>query len=241
MGHKTIIIIGEHEPGFPAHERLRDAVRHASSALDVVVNTRWYTNDELARRPGLVEDGSAIIVAPRGSRPTRVLPAAVIAALKTAREHDTPTLATGDGQELSLIEFGRNVAGIPGAASAFYDEDAKDPIVKEVMLRDGADRIAGTLDLEVRADPVLSPWLPPVRREEQVDLTHVLNPDYVPVLEEAGLHLAGTDAVTGRPFLLTFPANRWHVAAAFLPQLRTSEREPHPLFVGLLSHATGLV
>ena len=88
------------------------------------------------------------------------------------------------------------------------------------------------LDLLVRKDPVLAPFLPASRREEPLDLTYGINLDYASALEEAGLRPAGFDAVTNRPYLFVFEPNRWHVTAAFLPQMASEPGRPHPLFIG---------
>ena len=97
------------------------------------------------------------------------------------------------------------------------------------------------LDLVVRPDPVLAPFLAPARREEPIDLSYAINLDYASALEEAGLRPAGVDAVTNRPYLFVYEPNRWHVTAAFLPQMASSPGNPHPLFLGLVAHAAGRV
>jgi CTP synthase len=231
MPHATILIIGDREADFPAHDRLLDAVEHATADAGVVVNTRWVGNDELAMRPHLAAEAAGVILAPRGARTLRVFPEATVQALRLVRERGVPFLATGDAHDLVLVEIARNVAGIKDAASTFYDEEAGDPVVKELPRRR-----TGTLDLLVRPDPVLMPFLPPSRREEAIDAGHGINPDYAFALEEAGLRPAGLDAVSGWPHLFVYQPNRWHVTAAFLPQTSSVEARPHPLFAGFVRH-----
>jgi hypothetical protein len=36
--------------------------------------------------------------------------------------------------------------------------------------------------------------------------------------------------------LFVYEPNRWHVTAAFLPQLASAPGRPHPLFAGFLGH-----
>jgi CTP synthase len=237
---KTILIIGDHEAGFGPHDRLLDAIEHASAETDVVVNTRWVGNDDLLARPHLVSDAAAVVLAPRATHTYRVVPEPTLQALKLVRDRNVPFLATGDAHDLVLVEVARNVMGMKEAGSRFYDEEAGDPVVKELPRRRSVTRRSGgLLDLLVRHDPVLAPFLPPTRREEPLDLLYAINLDYASALEEAGLKPAGFDAVTNRPYLFVFEPNRWHVTAAFLPQLASAPGQPHPLFMGLLAHAAG--
>src|SRR5262245_62080050 len=135
MAHKTILIIGDHEAGFRAHDRLLDAIEHASVDMEMVVNTRWVGNDDLAHRPHLVADAKGVILAPRSTRTYRVFPEPIVQALRLVRERNVPFLATGDSHDLVLIEIARNVMGMKEAGSRFYDEDAADPVVKELPRR----------------------------------------------------------------------------------------------------------
>jgi CTP synthase len=242
MTLKTILIIGDHAAGFRPHDRLLDAIEHASTEAGVVVNTRWVGNDDLAHRPHLVTDAAGVILAPRAPSTYRVVPEPTIQALRIVRERNIPFLATGDAHDLVLVEVARNVMGMKEAGSRFYDEDAADPVVKELpRRRTVTKRSGGLLDLLVRQDPVLAAWMPAARREEPVDLAHAINLDYASALEEAGLRPAGFDAVTNRPYLFVYEPSRWHVTAAFLPQLASAPGRPHPLFSGFVAHASGRV
>jgi CTP synthase len=232
MTHETILIIGDREPDFAPHDRLLEAVEHASADAGVVVNTRWVGNDALALRPSLVAEAAGVILAPRRSRTMRIFPEATLQALRVVRERQIPFLATGDAHDLVIIEVSRDVIGMKGAGSTFYDDNVCDAVVKDLP----KGRRTGLIDLLVRPHPVILPFLPPERREEAIDLTHAINLDYVFALEEAGLHPVGVDAVSGWPHLFVYAPNRWHVTAAFLPQMASAPGHPHPLIAGLLAH-----
>jgi CTP synthase len=239
MTLKTILIIGDHAAGFRPHDRLLEAVEHASSAAGIVLNTRWVGNDDLAARPHLVTDAAGVMLAPRAPHTYRVMPEPILQALRLVRERDVAFLATGDAHDLVLVEVARNVMGMREAGSRFYDEEAADPVVKELpRRRTTTKRSGGLLDLLVRQDAVLAPWMPASRREEPIDLGFAINLDYASALEEAGLRPAGFDAVTNRPYLFVYEPSRWHVTAAFLPQLASAPGHPHPLFAGFVAHAS---
>ncbi|HYC76898.1 MAG TPA: hypothetical protein VEI02_04635 [Planctomycetota bacterium] len=238
MAYKQVLILGEHDPGHDAHVAIADALRDASDRAGAVVNTRWLGGDDLAERPGLVAEADGVVLAPRGPRAHRVFPAPVVAALRTVRERRIPFLGLGDAHELVLIELARNVLGMAGAGSTYYDDDLKDPVVKELP-EPRSGRRPRLLDVAIRDDAVLGPYLPRGRREEPARLTHGVNADYAVALEEAGLRVAGTDVLTQRPCLWALEGAPWHVTAAFLPQLGGRPGAPHPLFAGFVAHVVG--
>lgn len=53
----------------------------------------------------------------------------MIAAIKSARESNTPFLGICLGMQLAVIEYARNVCGIPLAASAEFDEHTTEPLI----------------------------------------------------------------------------------------------------------------
>src|SRR5690606_22842352 len=52
-----------------------------------------------------------------------------VRAIRYARENGVPFLGICLGLQAAVIEFARNVAGIDGATSAEFDEDARHPVV----------------------------------------------------------------------------------------------------------------
>mgnify|MGYP003573391616 CR=1 FL=1 len=67
------------------------------------------------------------------------------------------------------------------------------------------------------------------------DVVTGLNPDYAEAIEGTGCLPAMMSAGTNRPVLHVLEGRRWYVTAAFLPQLRSTDEAPHPLFAGLMN------
>jgi CTP synthase (UTP-ammonia lyase) len=65
-----------------------------------------------------------------------------------------------------------------------------------------------------------------------------VNPDFRPRLEAAGLHVTGTDP-DGEPRIVELDANRhpFYVATLFIPQVRSTPEEPHPIVKGFAEAA----
>ena len=143
------------------------------------------------------------------------------------RERNVPFLATGDAHDLVLVEIARNVMGMKDAGSRFYDEEAADPVVKELPRRRTTTKRVGRPARPARAPgPGPRAVHPAVAPRGAARPAYGINLDYASALEEAGLRPAGFDAVTNRPYLFVYEPNRWHVTAAFLPQMRLGARTP---------------
>ena len=237
MTFKQVLILGEYDAGLDVHVALQETVAAAAERRGAVVNTRWLGSDDLALRPGAAAEADGVILAPRSSRPNRSLPVPILAALRIVRDRKIPFLATGDSHDLVLIEVARNVLGMERAGSTYFDEDCAEPVVKELTQpgRPITNRRPKLMDVDVKDDATLREFLPSGRREEAARLTHVLNPDYAYALEEAGLRIAGVDAVTGRPCLWCLDQSPWHVTASFLPQSTGGPEDPHPLIDGFVA------
>ena len=232
---KTILIIGDHEPGFGPTSAcsMRSSTRPPSRGRrqHALGRQRRPPRATAPRHGRRGRDPRA----PGDSDATASCPSPRVQALRLVRDRNVPFLATGDAHDLVLVEVARNVMGMKEAGSRFYDEDVGDPVVKELpRRRPVTKRSGGMLDLLVRHGPVLAPFLQPSRREEPIDLDLRHQPRLR--LGARGGRAAcrpAFDAVTNRPYLFVFEPNRWHVTAAFLPQMASEPGQPHPLFAGL--------
>jgi CTP synthase len=94
------------------------------------------------------------------------------------------------------------------------------------------------ITLQLVEHPLVSPLYGDAKRiTETTDLAYGLNPDYAAALAGVGLRTAATDPNGGRPYLHVLDGHRFHVTAAYLPQLKSRRGTPHPLFKGLLDAA----
>lgn len=240
MRQYTILILGDHDSENEVHAATREAVLHAAagSARDAVVNTRWLGVDDLQLYPGIVAEAAGVVLAPPGPRSPRILPVPKIRSLSLIRERDLPLLATGESHGLVLVELAREVLGLRNAGSTRFEEDLEHPVVSAVSTRHEGPVRPHPIEIEVLPDPLVAPlYGGPGRYPEVTDLAYGLNPDYAGALASAGLRTAGVDPHGGRPYLQVLDGRRFHVTAAYLPQLRSRFGAPHPLFSGLMAAA----
>ena len=152
--------------------------------------------------------------------------------IRSAREDDRPFLGTCGGFQHMVLEYARNVMGIPDAEHAEQHPEAPNLLitplecslvgkVEEVRLRPGS-----------RASEIYkSP-----RTLERFYCNYGLNPAYETELEQAGLLPSGFDN-NGAVRILELPKACLFMATLFVPQASSSEDRPHPMFNSLLEAA----
>jgi CTP synthase len=127
-----------------------------------------------------------------------------ILAIKWAREQKVPFLGVCLGFQLAVVEWARNVCGLPGANSTEFAEDsACDPAAVVFMPEVSRTHMGGTMRLGLRPTvfgPGTEDWSV-VRKLyggsgkiwERHRHRYEIAPNLVPKLEESGLRFAGRD------------------------------------------------
>ncbi|MGA5266439.1 hypothetical protein NCG97_04085 [Streptomyces lydicamycinicus] len=158
----------------------------------------------------------------------------VLAAIRAAREGGIPFLGTCGGFQHALLEFARNVCGVPGAGHAenapeTADEDAVIvPLACSLVGHEGIVKVASGS----RAAQLLGADRTPARYH----CNYGPNPDYLDVLRAHGLTFTGTDE-SGGLRIAELPAHPFFLATLFQPELDGDGTRAHPLITGLASAA----
>src|SRR5690625_659405 len=124
----TVGVIGQYTDMPDAYLSLREALRHAGIAANAAVDVRWLDTDRFPEGDGLQEalaDLSGILV-PGGFGAAGAT--GKLQAIRHARENGIPFLGIGLGLQLAVIEFARNVAGLPAADSTEFNPDTEEPV-----------------------------------------------------------------------------------------------------------------
>ena len=131
-----------------------------------------------------------------------------------------------------MIEYARNVLGFADAQHAEYDPYASDLFVSELTCS-----LAGQqMRVEIKADSKVYGFYGTGEVEEQYYCNFGLNPEHQSLIHEGGLRVVGVDQ-DGEARILELPERDFYVATLFVPQLTSSEEQPHPLIVAYLRAA----
>jgi CTP synthase (UTP-ammonia lyase) len=220
---ELIGIVGDRDAQHPLHLATERALADAAGAQSV----EWIATDrsdaDLSRYAGfLVSPGS----------PYRSMHGA-LRAIRYARENRVPLLGTCGGLQYMLVEFARNVAGLPDADHAETNPNAPQlavtPLVCSLAGQIATVRVVpGTLAASVYGTAEV---------QEPFFCTYGLNPEYRPLLESRGLRVSGFGA-DGEVRIVELPAHPFFVGTLYVPQARhVVGRDPHPLIRALVAAA----
>jgi CTP synthase (UTP-ammonia lyase) len=138
-------------------------------------------------------------------------------AIRYAREHDVPLLATCGGCQHVVIEYARNVLGFEDAAHAEYDPYASNLFITPLS----CSLVGQTMQVEIEPGSRVEAIYGSRSAFEQYYCNFGLNPKVQQKLHDAGLRIVGRDA-NGEARILTLPKHRFFVATLFVPQLTST-------------------
>ncbi len=143
-----------------------------------------------------------------------------IAAVQYVRENNIPFFGICLGMQVAVVEYARNVLGLPNANSTEMDALTPDPVVammeeqKNVTLKGGTMRL-GAYACDLRRGSKAAKAYAKNHISERHRHRYEFNNDY----------LARFEAV------IELPTHPWFVAGQFHPELKSTVEQPHPLFV----------
>ena len=237
---KTVKIglVGKYTQLHDAYLSVAESLRHAGYPLSADVNIEWIDSETLnaANYEDVLSRVNGIIVP--GGFGNRGIEGMILAA-KYSRESGMPYFGICLGMQVAVIEYARNVAGIPRAHSGEFYEECPDKVI-DFMPGQSADIDKGGT-LRLGAYPCIIKEGTTMERcygKNEISERHrhryEFNNNYREVLETAGLTLSGlspdgrlveTVEITDRPF---------HVGVQYHPEFKSRPNRPHPLFAGFV-------
>ncbi|MEX2504260.1 MAG: CTP synthase [Egicoccus sp.] len=244
-----IAIVGKYVELPDAYLSVVESLRHGGIAHGTEVELKWIASDDLAPAD---ESAAAESVARELADVDGVLvPGGFgvrgvegkIAAIRHAREHDIPFLGLCLGLQSAVIEFARNVVGLPFAHSSEFEPNTPDPVIDLMPdQRDVTDK-GGTMRLGSYPAKLLAGSRTraaygnePVIYERHRHRFEVNN-RYRQQLEEHGLIFSGVSPDDRLVEFIELPGHPWFVATQAHPELKSRPNRPHPLFDGFVAAA----
>ena len=249
-GEVTVAVVGKYTGLRDAYKSLNEAIAHGGIANRVKVNVEWIES-EIFERDDTIEQlaGVNAILVPGGfgKRGTE----GKIAAAKFARERGIPYFGICLGMQMATIEAARNLAGVSGAGSTEFEEQANPVVglitewVREdgsVEQRDADADLGGTMRLG--AYPALlkeGSRIAEIYGKTAIDERHrhryEVNIGYVKQLEDAGVSFSGMSPDGELPEIMELPEHPWFIGVQYHPELKSKPFAPHPLFASFIEAA----
>ena len=173
----------------------------------------------------------------------------MIAAATWARTKPKPFLGICLGMQVAVVEYARNVCGIPEAASIELNAQTTHPVVIFMPEIDKA-TMGGNMRLGLR--PTLfqkdTEWSR-LRKlyggahtvEERHRHRYEVNPDYIAKLEQNGMDFIGKDDKGERMEIVELKDHPFFVGVQFHPEYLSRVLKPSPPYLGFVAASAGLL
>ena len=234
-GSKVAIgVVGKYVSLPDAYISISESLRHAGIPNDAHVSVRLIDSEALTRENShealAVCDG---ILVPGGFGDRGV--EGKLEAARYARENSIPYFGVCLGMQLAVVEFGRNVLGYAGAASAEFAEDPEHEVVHIMPEQQEIDQKGGTMRLglypcKLREGSIARELYGEDLIYERHRHRYELNNTYREELEQNGLHITGVSPDSRLVEIVELQGHPWFVGVQFHPEFKSRPNRPHPLF-----------
>lgn len=233
----TIGLVGKYNKNPDSYKSITEAFIHAGAINNTRVNLRWIDSEEITKDTvkTLLADIDGILVAPGfGSRGIE----GKILAIEHVRNQLIPFFGICLGMQCAVIEYARNVAGMPLANSTEFKKNKFNvidlmPEQRKVTEKGGTMRLGAYpchLHKKSRAFAAY--------KSEHISERHrhryEFNNDFADVLTSKGLKISGTSPDGRLVEVIELPNHPWFVGVQFHPELKSRAVTGHPLFVSFI-------
>lgn len=236
-----IALVGKYVELPDAYKSIAEAFIHAGASNEckvklTYVHSELLTEDNVANKLGSYQ---GILVAPGfGNRGIE----GKLTAIRYARENNIPFLGICLGMQCSVIEFARDVCHLENAHSSEMDNNSKHKVIdlmeeQKKMSHYGGTMRLGAYDCELKKGSLAAKVYGKTKISERHRHRYEFNDAYKAQIEAAGMHITGTNPMTGLAEVVEIPNHKWFIGVQFHPELKSTVANPHPLFVGLVKAA----
>ncbi len=241
----TIAIVGKYVNLTESYKSLNEALYHGGIPNDSRVNLMFIDSETLdASSCEAVLSSADGILVPGGFGPRGI--EGKICAVKYARENRIPYFGICLGMQIAVIEFARNVAGIPDAHSSEFNEFAAHPVIylmlewydeqtQTIQKRDaGSDKGAtmrlGAYRCSIVSDTVAEKAYGSRDISERHRHRYEFNNAYKERLREKGMVISGLSPNGELVEIVELKDHPWFLGCQFHPEFKSRPMDPHPLF-----------
>ncbi len=243
-------MVGKYMDLLDAYKSLNEALIHAGVHTDTRVDIEFLDSVEIEEKGCAVLAGADAILVPGGFGERGF--EGKIAAAKYARENKIPYLGICYGLHAAIVDFARNVVGLENANSTEVNPNTRYPLIGlitewtkddgEKEIRDEDSDLGGTMrmgeqECTLACDSIAYKVYGKASIKERHRHRYEVNPEYIPLLEAAGLRVAGRSADNSLVEIIEIKDHPWFVASQFHPEFTSTPRDGHPLFRSFIEAA----
>jgi len=237
----SIGLVGKYVEYEDSYKSLKEALLHGGLAHDARVNITWIEAERLEWPQAMAQlesfDG---ILVPGGFGKRGI--EGMLVAIRYARECKVPYFGICLGMQTMVIEYARNVCGLPQANSSEFDQATPDRVIYKLRELKGVDELGGTMRLGaypclLTENSVAHTAYGKSEISERHRHRYEFNREYENVLQKHGLRLTGQTPDGVYVEICELDDHPWYLGCQFHPEFKSKPLEPHPLFKAFIGTA----
>jgi CTP synthase len=246
----TIAMVGKYMELLDAYKSLIEAIKHAGIQTNTRVRLRYIDSSQVETDGLGALEGVDAIVVPGGFGERGI--EGMIMTARYARENRIPYLGICLGLHIAVIEFARNVLGLPKANSTEFDRKTPDPVIALITewtnaaggteMRSENSDLGGTMRLggqecRLEDNSIVKACYKQDVIVERHRHRYEVNNNYVARLEQNGLRVTGKSMDGNLMEVIEVTDHPWFLSCQFHPEFTSTPRDGHPLFTGFVQAA----
>lgn len=237
----NIGLVGKYVELQDAYKSINESLFQAATYNDRKLNLVYIHSEKLneSNVDERLRDMDGIIIAPGFGQ--RGIDGKFVA-LKYCREKDIPTFGICLGMQCMVIEFARNVLGLPEANSTEMDPGTPDNVIdlmedqKSVTDKGGTMRL-GAYTCDLKEGSKVAQAYGRTRVKERHRHRFEFNDNYRKQFEEAGMKCVGENPDTHLVEVVEIPEKRWFIGTQYHPEYQSTVLSPNPIFDSFMKAA----
>ena len=243
-------MVGKYMDLSDAYKSLNEALIHAGIRTFTQVDVEFIDSVDVEADGVSVLEGADAILVPGGFG-ERGFEGKVLAA-GFAREKNIPYLGICYGLHAAVVDIARNKANLSEADTTENNSETPHPVIGLVTEwvgqdglkneRDKNSDLGGTMRMGAQSCHLEKDSKAfQIYKKQEIWERHrhryEVNNQYIEILEEAGLKVAGRSADKSLVEMIEYADHPWFVASQFHPEFTSSPRDGHPLFTSFIEAA----
>ena len=234
----TIGLVGKYVELQDAYKSISEALFQAATYCGKKLDLRYVHSEKVTPENvgELLAPMDGVIIAPGfGQRGIE----GKFVALEWCRTHDVPTFGICLGMQCMVIEFARNVLGLPEANSTEMNPHTPDNVIDLMEDQKSVHNMGGTMrlgayDCDLKEGSRAAGAYGKTRVSERHRHRFEFNSDYRDRYEAAGMKCVGENPDTHLVEVVEIPEKRWFIGTQYHPEYSSTVLSPSPLFLDFM-------
>ena len=232
-------LVGKYVGLHDAYLSVAEGLRHAGFYHKYHIEIKWIDSEQItSENVGNVLSGLDGIIVPGGFGSRGI--EGMIQTAKYARENNIPYLGICLGMQIAVIEFARNVAGIPDANSGEFNEQCPNKVIdfmpgqSDDIDKGGTLRL-GTYPCFIQKNTMMERCYESLEISERHRHRYEFNNDYRDTLTRSGLTISGISPDNRLVETIEISNHPFFVGVQYHPEFKSRPNRCHPLFKGFIA------